>query len=406
MRPESLPTCSHIGSIAKYLGVEADNVRSSSTIAGERVFAGEPIAYSMRKLWVRFSTALLEAKGGKLLGALSSHDSVVVPAVSPQALVDPPGHERLASPPLQQSERLGPPLCQQSGRPELPPLEQSIYVAVSDFEPDRTDKSAGLLRNSAPAGDGLIWTAPLLDLTLRRLERVIRESSVQGVSVDLRMVGAGETLDFLRFLARVRKIAGKSRRIIASVPGEWFCRSKLGKGVFRSALAGFAVLDMLEHVDVVVARCWRDPALLGDPDEPLISMNFVRDVIASALRSVPCWKLAAGFMCGAVVQGDADSQSDYEPEDYVDALTVEELAQRYVVRRRYFPEDSYVKAYLMSRKVKGDFWYEDARTLPRRLDLVNRHNLVGVELFWPGQQGGSVEICRSRFLPLQDFEGL
>ena len=57
MRPESLPTCSHIGSIAKYLGVEADNVRSSSTIAGEHVFAGEPIAYSMRSLGAVFYCA-------------------------------------------------------------------------------------------------------------------------------------------------------------------------------------------------------------------------------------------------------------------------------------------------------------------------------------------------------------
>lgn len=374
---------SHIGSIAGSLGVSVENVRSSSAIAGKRVFAGEPVAYSMRKLWVRFSAALLDQKGGKLLGALSPHDSVIAPAVSPPLLATSPAQKDL----------------------EYPPFQQAVYAAVSDFGPDRTDGAGGRPLDHALAYDGFLGTASLRDLVVRRLEQALRGSSARGVSVDLRMVGAGETLDFLRFLARIRKIAGRSRKVIASVPGEWFCRRKLGRAVFRSALAGFAVEDMLEHVDVIVARCWRDPVLSGALEEPLTSLGFIRDVTATALKHVPCWRLAAGFMCGAVVQAAAQQQTDAEPEDHVDALAMDELTERFVVRRRYLADDDCVKAFLISRKIKGAFWFEDARTLPRRLDLVNRNNLVGVELFWPDQRGVPIEICRSRFLPLQDFEG-
>jgi hypothetical protein len=59
----------------------------------------------------------------------------------------------------------------------------------------------------------------------------------------------------------------------------------------------------------------------------------------------------------------------------------------------------------MSRRLQCDFWCEDAKTLSKKLAQVNRDNLVGVELFWPGRNRSLIDACRERFEPLQEFEG-
>lgn len=377
--------------VAKLLGADEENVRTTSNLVGGKAFPGEPVVYSMRKLWVRLSGAPLESKNGAAPEALSDSDCIIVPAVSPPALVESPT----------------------SGDPEIPPLQFGMYVAVSDFGPDRTDKggrrSGELLQTGAREEadrasvlyDGFVSVPVLCDRIVHKLELSMRSQRVRGISVDLRMVGAGEAADYLRFLSRVRRVAGQRRRVIASVPGEWFCRKKLRRGLFRLAVAGFAVEDMLKYVDVVVARCWRDPIVSDVQGEPLTPISFARAVISSAVRSVPRWRLAAGFICGAIAQHGSDPAL----ETYVDSQYMEDLSKRLVVRRRYVPEEDSLKAYLVSRRHNGEFWYEDSRTLPRRLALVNRHNLVGVELFWPGLRQPLIEVCRRRFLPLQDFDG-
>lgn|GEM_PF-925114 len=472
------------------------------------MFAGEPVLCSARKLWIRLPSCAAQRTGDVVPDGVSEHDSVILPVISPPAMVESP--DRFDA--------------------ELPVTRQAAYIGISDFWPDRTDRrdwrvddwirargtaggsdraaggsdrtvgrpdrtvgkpdraagtsggargtsgrtggssdrtagtsdaTAGTTDRTAHASEsvtpsasgsvtssasgsvtpsasgsakrgatesvrpgssksvkasthknaksgtseiasqyyGLPSEARLCDEVMRLLEQKLKTPSVRGVSVDLRFVGIGEATDYLRFLRRVRKAAGSSRRLIASVPGEWFCRDGIPRKVFRAAVAGFAVEDMLESVDVVVVRCWRDP-LLADPDDgALTSIEFARAVIAAATREVPCWKLAAGFMCGAVI----DQESDPIEADYISAQHLEELAQRYVVRRRYDAESDSLKVYLASRKLQCDFWGEDAKTLPKKLAQVNRNNLVGVELFWPGHNHSLIDACRERFEPLQEF---
>lgn len=435
-----------------------ENIRTTSAPAGGLVFAGEPVLYSTRKLWIRLPSSALQRAGDVLPGGASDHDSVILPAISPPAMVESP--EQLDI--------------------ELPLTRQAAYVGISDFWPDRTDRRdwriddwvracgtaggssgtggpsdgiagasnriEGVSSGNAGASDGAAGTpdgvkrgasesvkrgasesvkpgasksvrpgtpegarpyyglpseARLCDEVVRLFEQKLKMPSVRGVSVDLRMVGIGEATDYLRFLRRVRKAAGSSRRLIASVPGEWFCRDGLPRKVYRAAVAGFAVEDMLESVDVVVVRCWRDPLLADPSDGALTSLEFTRAVIAAATRQVPCWKLAAGFMCGAAI----GQESDPVEVDFISAQHLEELAQRYVVRRRYDAENDSLRVYLASRKLECDFWCEDAKTLPRKLAQVNRNNLVGVELFWPGNNHSLIDACRERIEPLQEFEG-
>ncbi len=383
------------------------------------MFAGEPVLYSTRKLWIRLPSCAFQRTGDLVPNVASDHDSVILPAISPPAIVESP--ERFDV--------------------ELPATRQAAYIGISDFGPDRTDRrdwriddwmracgtggssggvagppggvpnasdrtagtstGTGTSPGSVTSYYGLPSEARLCDEVVWLLEQRLKTPSARGVSVDLRMVGIGEATDYLRFLRRVRKAAGRSRRLIASVPGEWFCRDGLRRKVYRAAVAGFAVEDMLESVDVVVARCWRDPLLADARDGALTSIEFTRAVIAAATREVPCWKLAAGFMCGAVI----GHESDAIEEDHMSAQHLEELAQLYVVRRRYDAENDALRVYLASRKLQCDFWCEDAKTLPKKLAQVNRVNLVGVELFWPGHNHSLIDACRERFEPLQEFEG-
>lgn len=412
-----------ICSVARLLGVDEENIRTTSNIVGGRALPGEPVVYSMRKLWVRLSAASLESMKVAAPEAMSDRDCMIVPAVSPPSLVESPTNEGIELASVQVGR-----LRADQLRTDAPRI--GLYAAVSDFGPDRTDRGrlrAGqLLRSGAvddtggasASYDGFVSVPALCDRIVHKLELSMRSPLVRGVSVDVRMVGAGEAVDYLRFLSRVRRVAGQRRKVVASVPGEWFCRKRVRRRLFRWAVAGFAVEDMLKYVDVVVARCWRDPIISDVQDEPLTPISFARAVISNALRSVPCWRLAAGFMCGAVAQSEwgevarhgADpddhtlSRPDPGSESYADSEYMEDLSKRLVMRRRYMPEEDSLKAYLISRRHRGEFWYEDSRTLPRRLALVNRHNLVGVELFWPDLTQPLVEVCRRRFLPLQDFD--
>lgn len=355
------------------------------------MFGGEPVLYSVRKLWIRLPAVALQQAGDLAPGGASDHDSAILPAISPPAMAE-------------SSERFD---------MELPVIRQAAYVGISDFWPDRTDRrdwrvddwirACGTPDTSETTKRyyGLPSEARLCDQVMQLLEQKLRTHSVKGVSVDLRMVGIGEATDYLRFLRRVRKAIGNSRRLIASVSGEWFCRDGLPRKVYRAAVAGFAVEDMLESVDVVVVRCWRDPLLADTGEGSLTSADFTRAAIAAATREVPCWKLAAGFMCGAVIR----HESDPIEADHISAQHLEELAQRYVVRRRYNPEEDSLRIHLMSRRLQCDFWCEDAKTLSKKLAQVNRDNLVGVELFWPGRNRSLIDACRERFEPLQEFEG-
>lgn len=359
-------------------------MRTSSSIVGETVLAGELVAYSMRKLWVRFSPAQLRQTGKELTGKLSLGDSAIVPAAALEGSDDSP---------LGAGSDAG-------SKPTA--FKAPVYAAISDFTPDRVDRPKGHPLDVGSARESFLIVESLRDQVLRELDESLRNPSVRGVSIDIRMAGEGEALDLLRLLARVREKVGGSRKVIASVPGEWFCRKQVGNRMFKSAVAGFAVPDMLEYVDVVVARCWRDPALSGARGVPLTSADFARDVIAAAVKLVPCWRLAAGLMCGAAVMVDSP-QTDDSSGGYLDAQEVDELGRRFIVRRRYYPESDSLKAYLVSRNVRGELWYEDTRTLPKRLALVNRRNLLGVELFWPDHRGNIIDLCRRWFLPLQDF---
>lgn len=221
------------------------------------------------------------------------------------------------------------------------------------------------------------------------LARVIEEYNLDGVDVDYQNLNETDRAAFTGFLQLLRSKVAKTRTVSACVaanPNGW---STGWHGQYDYAALG----EVCDYIFIMTY----DESYESGPVGPVASYGFIEKSMQYALRRVPADKIMIGipFYGRYWVSGQASGGKALTISD------IQALVARYGTKTWYDEAKDCARATMViteSNVAEGlwggkklaagtyDIWYEDERSLEKKLSLIRKHSLRGVGSWALGQE--------------------
>lgn len=224
---------------------------------------------------------------------------------------------------------------------------------------------------------------------VRALADAIEQYNLDGVDVDLQNLNGDDRAAFTAFLRDLRNSVPASKTVSAAVaanPGGWTTG-------WQAQYDYAALGEICTHIFIMTY----DESFESGPAGPVASVKFIEDSIKYATRYTTPDKLMIGipfygryWVEGQSYGGKALTNSD-----------IQALAERYATRVWYDEKNECARATLVitpqdvaqglwgGKKLAAgtyDIWYEDARSLERKLSIARQYGLKGAGSWALGQE--------------------
>jgi len=227
------------------------------------------------------------------------------------------------------------------------------------------------------------------DAAVSKLAAVVEEYDLDGLDIDIQNINEKDRTDFTAFIAKLRGALPDNRELTVCVAANpW--------GINVGWQGGYDYAALSLHCDHIFMMTY-DESYETSPPGPVSSYSFIEKSIKTGLKYVPKEKL----MLGIPFYGRYWAQSESGKKGYAWTIAdIEWLVRDYGTASWYdetnecarativIPAGSNVKTWGGSKIPPDtyDVWYENARSLEKKLGLVRSYGLKGVGMWALGQE--------------------